>query len=267
MAAKLFTSSGDSIPDILQPFHKCLVSHRHCLKPPPFTRSRLHHTQQPDKTLGGWCASSDAVNQGDVNWFDISFYGPVNVTSVSLQPPYTGGGGQPPTVDIFQLLYEPVDGELGTLQVYNDAAGSESFSTNFTSGDFEMVLDKEMLARRVRIQVSNFTISPCLRLDVKGCPVVPGSNPEIIPISCSCPGGAKVLSQLLFPHQSQADSGEADGECSFTLTDQNWMLEKSIAVTPNSGTQLTGVRRSQVTTNLVFDGRVSADEGKFISVA
>ena len=45
------------------------------------------------------------------------------MTSVVLQPPYTGSGDQPPVVDVFQLLYEPEDGEIGALEVYSDAAG------------------------------------------------------------------------------------------------------------------------------------------------
>ena len=75
-----------------------------------------------------------------------------------------------------------------------------------------------------------------------------------------------MLPKLIFPDQNGSDSGEAEA-CSFIVTEQNWKQERSIAITPNSGTQLTGVQQSQVTTNLVLNARVFSDGAKSISVS
>ncbi|GFN75654.1 von Willebrand factor d and egf domain-containing protein, partial [Plakobranchus ocellatus] len=358
---------------------------------------------------GGWCPESAAVDRKETHWVDVSFYGPINVTSVTLQPP---NGLNPPLVNAFRLLYEPADGELGILQVYSDGSGSQNFTTDNSTGQFNLTLDNEVVTRRIRVQpINEGTLIPCMRLDIFGCPVdIPPPEPpkpvvsfrDVSILSCeitvdevfglhyvaewfrdqasisktllpngefestlsvdlqdfssnqkyhcsmkacyntycmngtsngtfsaaqesdvftpeilitndgdlnlteseigyikikatapasflctaggrdgactvtviavandanplSCPGSVKILPQLLFPDKSDVSTGEAE-QCSLQVTNDNWMEERLIAVTPNSGAQLTGVRETQVTTILGLDSQFDQSGGKSITV-
>ncbi|KAH9523925.1 hypothetical protein Btru_047518, partial [Bulinus truncatus] len=123
-----------------------------------------------DVSLGGWCP---ATNRNGA-WYDVRFTSAVNVTTVILQPPYLASGAAPPTVTEFQLLYEDTRDPQGVLTNY-------TFSTNgthlevikpvYNNGQFVLNLTSPVVARRIRILVANFTDRPCLRMDIKGCPV------------------------------------------------------------------------------------------------
>lgn len=52
-----------------------------------------------------------------------------------------------------------------------------------------------------------------------------------------------------------------------TLSDANWKQEMSIAVTPNSGTELSGVFNSTVSVSLMFDELPNDESTKSLNVS
>ncbi|KAH9523927.1 hypothetical protein Btru_047520, partial [Bulinus truncatus] len=123
-----------------------------------------------DVSLGGWCP---ATNQNGA-WYDVRFTSAVNVTTVILQPPYLASAAAPPAVAEFQLLYEDTRDPQGVLTNYTfstNGTHQEVIKAVYNNGQFVLNLTSPVVARRIRILVVNFTDRPCLRMDIKGCPV------------------------------------------------------------------------------------------------
>uniref|UniRef100_A0A2C9LPT0 Ig-like domain-containing protein n=1 Tax=Biomphalaria glabrata TaxID=6526 RepID=A0A2C9LPT0_BIOGL len=121
-------------------------------------------------SLGGWC---HVTNRSD-EWYDVRFTSAVNVTVVVLQQPYIAAGASPPTVTQFRLLYEDARDQFDVLTKYtykNNGTDQEVIDAVYSNGQFILNLSTPVIARRIRIIVVNYTDRPCMRLDIRGCPV------------------------------------------------------------------------------------------------
>ncbi|XP_012946827.1 uncharacterized protein LOC101855535 [Aplysia californica] len=118
-----------------------------------------------DVPLGGWCPKPDQ----SVNWLEVNFPSVVNLTCLTLQVPFTPDSDNVPTVTQFRVLYENGTDQYGSLTTYATDTGAEVIDANYgnETGTFELELGF-VLARRIRVEVVNYTIAPCLRLDVQG---------------------------------------------------------------------------------------------------
>ncbi|KAK0057376.1 hypothetical protein Bpfe_013183, partial [Biomphalaria pfeifferi] len=147
-------------------------------------------------SLGGWC---HATNRSD-EWYDVRFTSAVNVTVVVLQKPYIAAGASPPTVTQFRLLYEDARDQFDELTNYthkNNGTDQEVIDAVYSNGQFILNLSIPVIARRIRIIVVNYTDRPCMRLDIKGCPVDMAPPDNSIPKVRFDPASSSVDLRLL----------------------------------------------------------------------